>query len=261
MNLLAVFAMLTIAWTNPRLETDMPLFSQSVASVDNTAAGLINPAGLAPKFTIGLRYIHAFTDSSFKGEDGIMLASKGYLVSVQWLNHADGISRRKYTMSSGQRLFPKFYWGLSIARFGSSNDIYKSKTIWKIGFQYYPTRYFSSGLTVDGLNRPALGDYQTERFYTLGASYSSSDKKITFSIDAYHREKDDFENIESRLMLELRPVKSIKLVGDYRTEGYIQIGLIYYVNHIDIGGASRFHEDDYLGGTLFYNQGPIGRSR
>jgi len=63
LNVLVTLALLATAFTYPRPSSDIATYSQSVATVDNVAAGYINPAGLAPQFAMGLRYMHAFTDS------------------------------------------------------------------------------------------------------------------------------------------------------------------------------------------------------
>ena len=256
MNVLVTFVLLATSWTYPRVDSDIATYSQSAATVDNVVAAYINPAGLAPRFVMGLRYMHAFTDSSFKGDDGFILASKGNCISIQWLKHTNGVFRRKYTLAAGKSMAPNFYWGISYAWFGGS-DMYSKKKVWKTGFQYHLKNNFSFGFVIDDINRPKFGDVQTERFYTLGTAFFSDQKKITFSIDAYFEEKSWLDDAEAMFRLELKPSKSIKIVGDYRTEGFFRIGLAYFLGYVDIGISSRFYENDYLGGNFYYNQGPM----
>ncbi len=244
----------------PRDDSDMPLFSQSVATVNDVSAGLINPAGLVPTNVMGLRYIHSFPDSSYKGDNGFILTTKGSLVSIQWLKHGNGIFRRKYLLASGRKLFSNFYWGLSYAWFGGSNEIYHNKKVWKIGLLYRPRPTISLGLVIDDLNRPKFSD-RLERHYTLGVGFGPLKRRLTLSMDAYFIEKDNLDKAEAMFRVEVKASSRIKLVADYRTEGFFRMGLAMSMNHIEIGAGLRFFSNEYMGGNLYYNQGPSGRAR
>lgn len=261
-NVLAVcFLLLAAVSVYPQVEADMPLFSQSVATVSDVSAGMINPAGLAPEYVLGLRYIHAFPDSSIKGDDGFILGMKGTLFSIQWLKHTNDIFRRKYLLASGVRLFQNFYWGLSYAWFGgTSSDIYHKKNIYKIGFLYRPKPTISLGFVVDNLNRPKFINKSLERLYTLGVGLRPLGNKFTFSVDSYIHEKDDLDKIESLFRLQIKPMPKITLVADYRTEGFIKAGLAYTLSQAETGVSSRFSESDFIGGSFYYNQGPVATS-
>ena len=257
MNALLTLILITTAWTYPRVDADMPLFPQSAATVDNIVAGLINPAGLAPGSIIGMRYMHAFTDSSFKGDDGFIISTRGTVFSLQWLNHTNDIFRRKFLIANGKRLYKGLYWGLSYAWFTGSSNVYKKKKVWKAGFLYRPRPSLSFGLVIDDINRPKYGDTQTERFYTLAAAYVAFQRKLVFSVDSYYQEKDKFDEIEALFRVEYKTSKKLRIVSAYQTDGFIQIGIAYLFEYVDIGLSSRFIENDYLGGTFYYNQGPM----
>ncbi|RKX20197.1 MAG: signal peptide peptidase SppA [Candidatus Zixiibacteriota bacterium] len=261
-NVLAVyFLLLMVASAYPQVEADMQLFSQSVATVNNVSAGMINPAGLAPDYILGLRYIHAFPDSSIKGDNGFILGMKGMLFSIQWLKHTNDIFRRKYLLASGMRLFRNFYMGLSYAWFGgTSSEIYYKKNIYKIGLLYRPKPIISLGLVIDNLNRPKFAEKTLERLYTLGVGLRPLGSKFTFSIDGYLHEKDDLGEIESLFRLQIKPVPKIILAADYRTDGFFKVGLAYALNQAETGVSSRFSESDFLGGSFYYNQGPVTRT-
>lgn len=261
-NVLTVcFLLLTATSICPQVSSDMPLFSQSVATVNDVSAGLINPAGLAPGYVLGLRYVHAFSDSSIKGDDGFLLSMRGTSFSIQWMKHTNSIFRRKYLLASGMRLFPNFYWGLSYAWFGGTgSEIYHKKDIYKIGLLYRPKPSLSLGLVVDNLNRPKFGDESLERLYTLGVGFRPFGSKFTFSIDSYIRERDDLDMMESLLRIQVKPTPILTLVADYRTEGIIRAGLVYTFSQAEVGVDSRFSESDFLGGSFYYNQGPVVNS-
>jgi len=239
------------------IDSDMEFLPQSVATSTNISAGFVNPAGLGYGSVMALRYMHSYYDSTFKGDNGLMLASRGNLISIQWLKHTTGISRRKYLLAGGKHLFTDFYWGLSYAWFSSSNELYKKKKVWKLGFLYYPRPQMSVGLVVDDLNAPKFGERKMNRLYTLGAAIRLMKNKVIFSIDSNLRENADIDEIESMFRIEVKASKVINLVAHYRTEGFIQVGMVIQINHIGIGLGNRFYEKEYRGGNFFYNQEPM----
>ncbi len=239
------------------IDSDMDFLPQSVATSADISAGFVNPAGLGCGFVMALRYMHSYYDSTFKGDNGIMLASHGDLVSVQWLKHTTGISRRKYLLAGGKRFFPGAYWGISYAFFSSSDELYKKKKIWKMGFLYWPNSTFSFGLVIDDLNAPKFGGRKLNRLYTLGAAVHLLNNRAIFSIDSILRERDNWEKTESMFRLEFKASKKINLVSHYRTEGFIQVGLILQIEQIGLGFGNTFKENDYRGGNFFYNQEPM----
>jgi len=239
------------------VDTDMDFLPQSVATSTNVSAGFVNPAGLGYGFVMALRYLHSYYDSTFKGDNGLILATRGNLVSIQWLKHTNGISRRKFLLAGGKRIFPGIYWGISFAWFSSSNDFYKKKKIWKLGFLYYPDSPFSAGFVIDDLNAPTFNERKLTRLYTLGAAVHLANDRAVFSIDSSLREKGDWNEIESMFRLEFKASNNICLVTHYRTEGFIQVGLTFQFNHIGLGFGNRFTEKDYQGGNFFYNQEPM----
>jgi len=84
--------------------------SESVATSNIVSAGMINPAGLAFFSSIGVRYSHSFTDSSYKGDDALMINSRRGFFGIEWLNHSSGKFRRKYTIAMGDRLASQFLY-------------------------------------------------------------------------------------------------------------------------------------------------------
>ncbi|MCP4581278.1 MAG: hypothetical protein GY839_06640 [candidate division Zixibacteria bacterium] len=243
------------------IDSDMDIFSESVATVSNVAAGLVNPAGLGYGIVMSFRYMHSYSDSSFSGDNGFLLATRGNMISIQWMKHTNGVFRRKYLASAGKRLFPNFYWGISYAWFSAADPIYKDTKIWKIGFLYHPQKMTSLGLVVDDLNAPSLGDTTLHRLYTLAGAIKLARGKAILSIDSQMRENEDFEDIESVFRLEVNASSLIRLVADYQTGGFFHVGLALKFDHIGFGSGSRFSKDSFLGGNLFYNQEPVTNSR
>jgi hypothetical protein len=234
----------------------MDIFSQSVATVDDISAGYINPAALGLTGIMSLRYIHAFPDSTIKGDNGFLLANRGSFISVQWLRHTDDKYRIKFLLASGKMLFPKFFWGISIGYF-RGNDFYKNKKVWKLGMLYAPTPQTSLALVIDDLNEPKFGGNRIERKYTFGAAVYLNGVKTVVSADSWVRENQKFKKLETLFRFEINPLREITLMAHYITEGSFQFGLVYHFDYIGIGLAGNYYRDDYKGGNFYYNQLPV----
>jgi hypothetical protein len=98
--IIAIFVCLCIltAAAFAEIDSDMEIFPQSAATVGDISAGLVNPAGLGPENVMGFRYMHSYSDSSFKGDHGALFGMNGVMVSMQWLKHTNDIFRRKNTI-------------------------------------------------------------------------------------------------------------------------------------------------------------------
>ena len=258
---LLLFCLLFPANLMAQPDADMNIYPQSVATVNDISAGLVNPAALAPEYVIGFRYLHAFPDSTFKGDDGFIFGMRGVLVSAQWLKHSNGIFRRKYVVAGGARMFPDFYWGLSYSWFGGKSESYRDKRIWKSGILYRPLPVLSLGLVVDDINRPVIDFRRFERLYTMGLGLRPFGEKLTISSDASLREDSPLEKMQFNFKIEALPKAGVSLAAAYRTDGLIQAGIAFAIEQSSIGFSSGFHESDFSGGTIYYNQGPVASAR
>ncbi len=239
------------------IDSDMDVFSQSIATGDDISVGFFNPANLANGPMMALRYMHATTDSTIKGDDGFMLATRGTLLSVQWLNHTNGVFRRKFLFAGSKLLFPNFYWGLSIAYF-NGNEMYKDKQIWKLGTLYTPMPFVNLAAVVDDINQPKFDGYQVKRLYVVGIGIKANNLKLRVSADAWMRENEQLEDVRAKLRMEFTIDSKLRLAAQYLTDGRFQIGVGYNIQHISLGIAGNYIDDAYRGGNFYYNQLPIG---
>ncbi|HBZ00898.1 MAG TPA: hypothetical protein DEO84_06205, partial [candidate division Zixibacteria bacterium] len=185
--------------------------SQSVATVDRTNSGIVNPAALGFWTSMGLQYAHSFTDSTYKGDDGLLLASKGAFFSIEWLHHSTNISRRKYTLATGDRIFRNFYAGISYGWFSGPKSIYKSRKDWKIGLLYHPKPFASLGLVVDRINQPTFAGFKQKRLYQPGIGLRPFGEKLTFSADGLFLEGKALSHGHGIFRLVAGPFRGISL--------------------------------------------------
>ena len=232
--------------------------SESVATTDKTSSGFMNPAGLGYFNSMGFEYIHNFTDSTYKGDDGALLTSHGFFFGLEWLRHDDNIFRRKYTLGLGDRIFNNFYGGLSYSWFGGSNEIYKGQKDWKLGLMYHPRPFASLGLVVDRLNQPKFGLFKQYRLYQPGIAFRPFGDKFTISADGRFYEKRHFNKMQGNIRLAVGPFHSVNLVSEYRTEGQWRLGLVFDIQQSRVGGQIKLNNPSgYSGGSYFVEVGEI----
>jgi protease-4 len=226
--------------------------SQSVATVDRSLSGIINPAALGFWNSMGLEYAHSFTDSSYKGDDGLLLASRGTFFSIEWLHHDDGIFRRKYTLGLGDRVLPNFYAGLSYAWFGGGSTVYKGRKDWKFGLLYHPRPFASLALAVDRINEPRFGGVRQERLYRPGLGLRPFGDKFTFSADALIQEKRSISRTVGIYRVGVGPFRGVSFVTGYRSDGQWRFNLNFDFQQTRIGGQIKYRDEDHFaGGTYF----------
>lgn len=226
--------------------------SESVATSNRTTAGLANPAGLGAWPIMSLDYIHNFTDSSYKGNDGVLYSNRGLFLGVEWLNHSDDIFRRKYTLAIGDRIHTNLYMGLSYSRFGGSDRYYKGRQNWKLGTLFQPRPFISLGLVIDRINEPKFAGIKRKRLYRPGTAIRPFGDRFTFSSDVRWFEGEDLSDIEGDIRMAVGPFSGISFVTDYRTEGQWRLGISVNFDRTIIGAQGKLNRHrDYAGGNYF----------
>jgi len=232
--------------------------TESVATVDRGLAGMVNPAGLGYWSSMGLLYAHTFTDSSYKGDDGAMISSKGSFFGVEWLNHSSGLFRRKYTLAMGDKVLPNFYIGLSYSWFSSGNPIYHKVKDWKFGMMYRPRPIVSLGMVFDRINEPKFGEFKQKRLYTPGLALRPFGDKFTISSDARWLEGDELAKLKSNVRISAGSFHGVSFLGEYRTEGQWRFGMTFDFETTRLGGQGKLrNEKDWAGGTYSMEVGMV----
>lgn len=234
--------------------------SESVATSNIVSAGMINPAGLAFFSSIGVRYSHSSTDSSYKGDDVLMINSRRGFFGIEWLNHSSGEFRRKYTVAMGDRLAPNFYIGLSYNWF-NGNALYKKKTTWKIGLLYHPRPFIALGLTADRLNEPIFQSVRQKRLYRPGIAVRPFGKKYSFSSDARWIEGESPSELNGNFRAAIGPFNKLGFTVDYASEGLWRFGFTYDLEQTKVGSQGRYDRGrDFAGGSYFIELGALSYS-
>ncbi len=257
---LAVFIILSIfsVQVSAQMVEGADYLSESVATVDRSLSGMLNPAGLGYWSSMGLLYAHTFTDSSYKGDDGAMISSKGSFFGIEWLNHSSGIFRRKYTLAMGDSVLSNFYVGLSYSWFSSGSPIYHKKRDWKFGMMFRPRPIVSMGLVFDRINEPKFAGIKQKRLYMPGVALRPIGDKFTISSDARWLEGDELSKLKSSVRVGAGPFHGVSFSGEYRSEGQWRMGMTLDFETTRIGGQGKLrNEKDWAGGTYSMEVGMV----
>jgi len=232
--------------------------SESVATSEFVTSGMINPAGLSFYTAMGIRYTHSFTDSTYKGDDALLIGSRRGFFGIEWLNHTSNSFRRKYTLAIGDRIATNFYLGVSYSWFGGDNELYRKMKSFKLGFLYHPHRSLSLGLTADRLNQPKFGQLSQKRIFRPGLAVRPFGPNFTLSSDLRWLEGDDLSETEADLRLAVGPFRGVRFSAEYQTEGSFKIGLIMDFEQMRAGTQGRFDSGrKFAGGSYFIEAGAI----
>ncbi|MEE9553187.1 MAG: signal peptide peptidase SppA [candidate division Zixibacteria bacterium] len=232
--------------------------SESVATAEYVTSGVTNPAGLSFYSAMGVRYTHSFTDSTYGGDDALLIGSRRGFFGLEWLNHTTGQFRRKYTFAMGDRIATNFYLGFSYSWFGGADELYKKMKNWKIGMLYRPRPSVSFGLVVDRLNQPRFGQDKHKRLYRPGMAVHPFSGKITLSYDLRWIEEEFLNKSEGNLRVAMEPYRGIHFSADYRTEGSFRIGLTVDFERMKVGSQGRLNNSrKYVGGSYFVEFGEV----
>lgn len=230
--------------------------SESVATTEFVTSGVINPAGLSFYSAVGIRYTHSFTDSTYGGDDALLIGSRRGFFGLEWLNHSTGQFRRKYTAAMGDKIATNFYLGISYSWFGGADELYKKMKNWKIGMLYRPRPSVSFGLVADRLNEPRFGQFAHKRSYRPGMAVRPFGEKFTLSSDLRWIEGDDIDWLEGNLRVAMGPFRGVNFSADYRTEGSLRIGLTVDLERTRVGSQGRLDNSrKYVGGSYFVEFG------
>ena len=232
--------------------------SESVATTEFVTSGVINPAGLSFYNAMGIRYTHSFTDSTYGGDDALLIGSQRGFAGIEWLNHTSNQFRRKYTLAMGERITTNFYMGASYSWFGGDNALYKKMKNWKIGFLYRPRPSVSLGLTADRLNQPRYGQILQKRAYRSGLAVRPYGPRLTLSSDLRWLEGDDINKLDGNFRMAFGPFRGVRFSADYQTEGSFKVGIIVDLEQMRVGTQGRFNSgQQFDGGSYFLEAGAI----
>jgi len=234
--------------------------SESVATSSFVSSGMINPAGLAFYSAMGMRYSHSFSDSSFKGDNALMISSRRGFFGLEWLSHTTDIFRRKYTLALGDKLSSNFYFGISYSWFNGS-PLYKKIKSWKIGMLYHPFPITSLGFVADRINEPKFSSLRQKRLYRPGIAVRPFKETITLSSDLRWIEGENITELNGNFRVEILPFPRFYFSADYATEGMWRLGLTYDFEKTKTGAQGRLdRSQNYAGGSFFIELGALNYS-
>lgn len=229
----------------------------SVASSDDVFAIGFNPAGLGLKRSFQTGFFHTFFDSSFEGDNALLISAGTFGFSAEWLGNITSRTYRKYTLAHGGKLFAeRFYWGTSYSWFGSRHKEYDDLSSWNVGFLARAFEFLSLGVAAKDLNRARFLGEKTEVSYDFGLAARPLNgfwrDRLTFSVDASFAQKQKLNDATTRFRAETELVDGFIFFGDVDNDGNFGLGGRINLPHFGGGTYNTVTKDYELDRGVLY---------
>jgi protease-4 len=243
---------LAFANESPTLGFRAPFYS--VAFSDDASALMFNPAGLGWKRGSQFLYLHSYSDSTFKGDNGIFFSFGNAAFAAEWLGYEKDIRYRKYTLALGFEIMPRLYFGSSYSWFGSKIEEYDDLSSWRVGLLARPCPYFSLGAVARDLNQPTFFGEKIEVGYDLGIAIRPFTDRVTFFADASMEDKEKFEDGEFRYGAQVEILDGLILSGDVDNDGNFGVNLRLNFPNTALGSYNYYDKDaEFRKGVAYLN--------
>lgn len=228
----------------------------SVATADDISAVKFNPAGLGLRRGFQTGFFHAFSDSSFEGDNGWLLSTGGLGFSVEWLGNVTPLTYRKFTLAHGGNFLPGLWWGTSYSWFSSRHKDYDDLSSWKLGLLARPFEFLSLGFVAKDVNRPKFLGERTPSSYDLGLAVRPLrgfyGDRLTLSVDASLNQDEKLEDARTRFGVEAEFVDGFIFFGDIDNDGNFGVGGRINLPHFGAGTYHTLTKDyEYDQGILY----------
>jgi protease-4 len=226
----------------------------SVAFSDDASALMFNPAGLGWKRGTQFLYLHSYSDSTFKGNNGFFLSGGNAAFAAEWLGYEKDIKYRKYSLAFGFEIMPRLYFGSSYSWFGSKIKEYDDLSSWRVGLLARPCAYFSLGAVAKDLNRPTFLGEKIEVGYDLGIAVRPLTDRVTFFLDGSLKDKQKLEQGGFRYGAQVEITDGLILSGDMDNDGNFGVNLRLNFPNLSFGSYNHFDKNDgFQKGTAYLN--------
>jgi len=219
----------------PKIETIIPRIPSSES--DDALATTINPAGLGIGRPFNGYYFRTYYGDSSK-DDAIFIESMKTGFSAEFVTSFDDIDFNRYTLSSGGRLTPHFYWGTGYSWYTSEDKDYDKLSSWDIGF-LYRRRYISLGVVGKRVNHPEFRNYKLPRKYDFSLALRPMTPRITISASGCKTE--DVDDIDLNFSLRLEPFNGLIFRGNIDKDKNFDLMLKFTFSNIGLGSYNRFN--------------------
>jgi len=224
--------------SSPTTSPNLPL--GSVAYSDDIWAIQYNPAGLGVARGWQLYYTHAYSDSSFKGDNGIFMSAGGLGFSSEWLGTQNSTTYRKYSLAYGLKLDQRFFMGSSYSWFSSKNQDLDKLSSWNAGIIFRANQYLSLGALVSDLNRPTYLNQKTDIGFNYGVSFRPWQDRLTLAVEGFSTEKQRLKDTRLTYKLEAEPTDGLILYGLLDQDKNYGLGVRFNLTNFCLGSFNFF---------------------
>jgi len=229
---------LAVGQTSPTVSPNLPL--GSVAYSDDIWAIQYNPAGLGMARGWQLYYTHAYSDSSFKGDNGVYMSAGGLGFSSEWLGTQSSAAYRKYSLASGLKFEDRFFIGSSYSWFDSKNKDLDKLSSWNVGILIRTQEFFSVGFTASNLNRPGYLNQKIDISFNYGAALRPLGDRLTLALEGFSTENQSWKDADVSFKVEAEPSDGLILYGLLDRDRNYGLGVRFNLTNFNFGSFNFF---------------------
>src|SRR3990172_7306683 len=224
--------------SSPTASPNLPL--GSVAYSDDIWSIQYNPAGLGMARGWQLYYTHAYSDSSFEGDNGVFMSAGGMGFSSEWLGTQTTATYRKYSLAYGLKFEDRFFMGSSYSWFGSKNQDLDKLSSWNVGILIRPREFFSVGFTASNLNRPSYLNQKIDISFNYGAALRPLGDRLTLALEGFSTENQSWKDANVSFKIETEPTDGLILYGLLDQDRNYGLGIRFNLTNFNFGSFNFF---------------------
>lgn len=211
----------------------------------------INPAGLA--FTDpALLFLHANSDSTFKGDNAFFLATHQVGFGIEWLGRNFPADGKRYHLGFGGKLGRGVSFGTTYSWIDADRTAYDKFFTWNFGLTYRQSRYVALALVAQNWNQHQLFNQKIPRQYTASVAVRPIGERLTIALDGFLKQRQTLDDLTYRVFAAFEPLPGLVLQGSVAKGGDFGLGMRFNLAHLFYGSFQNFADKGgYQSGTNY----------
>ncbi len=244
---------LTLGDASPLQGTATLFHPYPFASVDNAVATVVNPAGLAARYTAELFGAVTDADALRDGDSAVLIKLRRLGLGYERYRPVqDGASVARFTVALGRPITRSVLIGTSYAwYFSKDNDLDRLSSL-DLGLLARGAHGISLGVAATGVNRPEFRGARIDRLYTFGVACGPYLQRFTVFAEDAIAENQSLSQTVPAYGLVVEPIAGLLLRSRIDTDGDFRVGFEYNFPQSAYGVVGRYAHDGESDGRAGY---------
>lgn len=253
-----------LAWAAPApaltLEDSSPLHGTAtlfhpypLARVDNAVAAVVNPAGLAARYSAELFGVVTDADALRDGDSAVLVKIRRLGIAYErYRPIEDDASVARLTVATARPITRSLFIGSSYAWYFSKDDDLDQLSSLDFGLLARHPRGLSFAATATGVNRPSFHGERLDRLFSFGLAFGPVLGRFTLFAEDAIAQNQSLSATVPAYGLEAEPFGGMLLRARMDTDGDFRLGFEYNFNQSAYGVVGRYSQDGDSDGRAGY---------